>query len=348
MLATGARLGPYEIVRLIGAGGMGEVYRAHDPRLGRDVAVKIISTDRAADPNAVTRFEREAKAVAALSHPNIVALYDVGRDGGIVYAVMELLDGESLSCRIAREGLSWRQALEMAAAIADGLSAAHAKGIAHRDLKPANVFVTHDGQVKILDFGLAAPTGSHAWPGGSRSTALDDTETGPLVGTAGYAAPERIRGEEAGARGDIFAVGCILFELLTGRRAFPGSTAAESVAAILRQQPQGLDGSGRFPASIAPVVRRCLEKDPEQRFQSARDLAFALRALPSDDGGVVSSSLRADRGGRPRVRYAVVSVVAHFRRAIDLEPTYASAYAGLDLDRNLADPHASLGYIHLY
>jgi len=198
---------------------MGEVYRARDLRLGRDVAIKIISAHRAADPEAVTRFENEARAVAALSHPHIVALYDVGTDGGVVYAVMELLDGEALNSRIAREGLSWRRALEIAGAGADGLSAAHAKGIAHRDLKPANVFITRDGQVKILDFGLAAPTGGPASSRGRQSAAGGDTETSPVLGTVGYLAPEQIRGERSDARSDIFAVGCILFEMLTGRRA---------------------------------------------------------------------------------------------------------------------------------
>ena len=308
MLPAGACLGPYQVVRPIGAGGMGEVYRARDLRLERDVALKIISPHRAADPNAVSRFEREARAVAALSHPNIVALYDVGTDGGVVYAVMELLDGESLDGRLAREGVSWRRALEVGAAVADGLSAAHAKGVAHCDLKPANVFITRDGQVKVLDFGLAAPTGPQICPADSRSAAVDVTETGPVLGTVGYAAPEQIRGEGADARADIFAVGCVLFEMLTGRRAFPGATAAESLSAILREQPPSLDGSGRFPASVAPIVQRCLEKDPEQRFQSARDLAFALRAVLAESGHVVSTISphgKQERGAR--FRYTVLS-----------------------------------------
>jgi serine/threonine-protein kinase len=283
MLAAGTRLGPYEVVRLIGVGGMGEVYHGRDLRLGRDVAIKIIPTDRASDPKAVTRFEREARAVAALSHPHIVALYDVGNEGGVVFAVMELLEGESLSSRIAREGLAWRRALEIGAAIADGLAAAHAKGLTHRDLKPANVFLTRDGQVKILDFGLAASTAVRSWPDEPRSPADVDTKTSPGLGTVGYLAPEQIRGESSDARSDIFAVGCVLFEMLTGRRAFTGTSAASGVTAVLRTPPAELDGSGqRFPLSIAPVVHRCLEKDPEQRFQSARDLAFALRSQLSD------------------------------------------------------------------
>jgi serine/threonine-protein kinase len=311
MLAAGARLGPYEIVRLIGVGGMGEVYRARDLRLGRDVAVKIVSPHRARDPNAVTRFEREARAVAALSHPNIVALYDVGSDDGVVYAVMELLDGESLHDRLGREALSWQRAIEIAAAIADGLSAAHAKGIAHRDLKPANVFITRDGHVKILDFGLAAPTGTPIWPGVSRSTAVDETETGPVLGTVGYAAPEQIRGEGSDARSDIFAVGCIVYEMVSGRRAFQKTTAAESVAAILREQPPALDAAAPCPASIAPVVFRCLEKNPEQRFQSARDLAFALRTLLADSGvAAPASALRGETTRPGRFRYAAISTLA--------------------------------------
>jgi serine/threonine protein kinase/Flp pilus assembly protein TadD len=443
MLVEGTRLGPYEIVKLIGVGGMGEVYHARDLRLRRDVAIKIISTDRATDPRAIARFEHEARAVAALSHPHIVALYDVGNENGVVYAVMELLDGESLTSRIVREGVPWRRALEIAAAIADGLSAAHAKGIAHRDLKPANVFMIRDGQVKILDFGLAAPAAPPPWSGDPRSSADVDTQTSPGLGTVGYLAPEQIRGEASDARSDIFAVGCVLFEMLTGRRAFPGETAAESITAILRKQPADLDGSGlRFPASIASVVHRCLEKDPEQRFQSARDLAFALRAILADSGGAESTAVNSGLGRRRYVRNTVLSAAAlvsiaviamfatgtsptrlfdstgndgvrldggrridpranddyvkgryyynqrsapdlqraveHFRRAIDVDPTYASAYAGLadaysllgyqnylapreafpkataaarraiDLDGHLADPHASLGYVHLY
>jgi tetratricopeptide (TPR) repeat protein len=443
MLAAGARLGPYEIVKLIGVGGMGEVYHARDLRLGRDVAVKIISTSRAADPNAVARFEHEARAVAALSHPHIVSLFDVGSESGVIYAVMELLDGESLDARIAREGVAWRRALDIAAAIADGLAAAHSKGIAHRDLKPANVFMTRDGQVKILDFGLAAPTAARPWSGDPRSSADVDTQTSPGLGTVGYLAPEQIRGEASDARSDIFAVGCVLFEMLTGRRAFPGETAAESMTAILRTPPADLDVSGqRFPPRIAPVVHRCLEKDPEQRFQSARDLAFALRALLADSGAAVSTGVNSGLRRPGRVRNTVLSAAAvviiavvamfatggspgrffdprdgdgppteggrridpqaeadyvkgryyynqrsaadlqraveHFRRAIDVDPTYASAYAGLadayslmgyqnylaprdafpkataaarraiDLDRRLAEPHASLGYVHLY
>jgi serine/threonine-protein kinase len=261
---------------------MGEVYRARDLRLGRDVAVKIIAAGRTADPDAVARFTREAQAVAALSHPHIVALYDVGTEGGVVFAVMELLDGESIKDRLGREGMPRRKALEVAAAIAEGLAAAHAKGIAHRDLKPANVFMTRDGQVKILDFGLAVPMPRQPGSDTQLSTGAD-TQSSPAAGTVGYMSPEQIRCERSDARSDIFAFGCVLFEMLTGRRAFPGATPAEAITAILRKQPAGLDDSEqRIPAPIAALVQRCLEKDPEQRFQSARDLAFALRAMLSD------------------------------------------------------------------
>jgi serine/threonine-protein kinase len=279
-LAAGSRLGPYQITEPIGSGGMGEVYRARDVRLGRQVAVKVLPDRLAGDPQALIRFEREARAVAALSHPNVLALYDFGEYDGNVCAVTELLEGESLDRRIAREKITWRQAAEIAAAIADGLSAAHARGIVHRDLKPTNVFVTRDGLVKVIDFGLARPEAPGVAAPGDPTTRLANTQPGTVLGTIGYMSPEQVRGEEIDARSDVFSLGCVLYEMLTGQQAFRGGTSAETLAAILRDQPTELTGaSTAIPSNIEPVVRRCLETDRNHRFQSASDLAFALRAL---------------------------------------------------------------------
>ncbi|HTO88253.1 MAG TPA: protein kinase [Thermoanaerobaculia bacterium] len=276
-LAPGDRLGPYEILAPLGAGGMGEVFSARDTRLGRDVAIKILPEHLAENPRALERFEREARAVAALSHPNILAIHDFGREGSIAFAVMELLQGESLDQRLAREQLSWRKTLEIGAAIADGLASAHGRGIVHRDLKPANVFLTREGLVKVLDFGLARQD-SFASEGTAASTAAAQTEPGTVLGTVGYMSPEQVRGEPADARSDIFSLGCVLYEMLTGRAAFKKGTRAESLAAVLRDDPGELSESGRaLPAALNGFVRRCLEKSPDERFQSARDLAFAMR-----------------------------------------------------------------------
>jgi serine/threonine-protein kinase len=279
-LTAPTRLGAYQIVAPLGAGGMGEVYRATDTRLGRDVAVKVVSGCLMDDPSAVARFEREARTVAALSHPNIVALYDVGHENGIVFAVMELLEGESLERHLATEHLSWRRALDIGVSVADGLASAHGKGLVHRDLKPANIFITDGGLVKLLDFGLATedPFRSTSQPAGA--TAAADTEPGAIFGTVGYMSPEQVRGERADYRSDIFSFGCVLYEMLTGRRPFGGSTAAETLAAILRDHPPELAaGDRQMPLHVDGVVRRCLEKNPDHRFQSARDLAFALREI---------------------------------------------------------------------
>ena len=284
-LPTGARLGPYEIRSPLGAGGMGEVYRARDTRLGRDVAVRIVAEHRVGRGDAAARFEREWRTVAALSHPNVVALYDVGEYSGLSYAVMELLDGESLDRLLLRESVPWRRALEIGAEVANGLGAAHEKGIVHRDLKPANVFVTRDGGIKVLDFGLAR-TGQPPAEITAGATHTIDSAPGTVMGTVGYMSPEQVRGEAIDQRSDIFALGCILYELLTGSRAFAGHSSAETLASILRDQPHDLTDSGRrIPLGIDPIVRRCLEKRPDQRFQSARDLAFALRAVLDLSGG---------------------------------------------------------------
>jgi eukaryotic-like serine/threonine-protein kinase len=274
-LASGQRLGAYEIVAPLGAGGMGEVYRARDTRLNRPVAVKVVPASIAASPDALARFEREARAVAALSHPNILAIYDFGQTPEATYAVMELLEGETLRARLAAGPLPARKAVDIGVQIARALAAAHDRHIVHRDLKPENIFLTTDGSVKVLDFGLArtvgAPTGQTAV-----ETLTVATEPGTVLGSVGYMAPEQVRGDDVDHRADLFALGCVLFEMLTGRRAFSRETAAETMTAILREDPPDLAPGAVVPPVVARVVHRCLEKRPEERFQSARDLAFAL------------------------------------------------------------------------
>ena len=312
-LVAGTRLAAYEILAPLGAGGMGEVYRARDTRLGREVAVKVVSARHSDDPAAVARFEQEARAVAALSHPNIVALHDFGRADGVAFAVMELLEGEPLDQLLAGSPLPWRRAIEIAAAIADGLASAHARGVVHRDLKPANIFITRDGLVKILDFGLAKqdPFGSTF----RAATSPGQTEPGGMFGTSGYMSPEQVKGDAVDHRTDIFSLGCVLYEALTGRHAFPGDTAAETCAAILRDQPPELAGVARtIPVRLDGLVRRCLDKDPNHRFQSARDLSFGLREVLSDwpvrsaPAGTAAISTELRRG--PWIAACVMAVVA--------------------------------------
>lgn len=282
-LTPGTRLGPYEILAPLGAGGMGEVYRARDTRLERDVAVKVLPPDLADDGAALARFEREAKAVAALSHPNILGLFDVGREGPIAYAVTELLEGGTLRERLASGALPIRKAVEYAAQMAQGLAAAHEKAIVHRDLKPENVFVTADGRVKILDFGLAKPERPATVLGPTEMpTRLATTDPGVVLGTVSYMAPEQVRGQPADHRADLFAFGVVLYEMLTGQRAFQRDTATETMTAILREEPRDLAIlDPKIPPSLARLVEHCLEKHPGERFQSARDLAFNLQALAS-------------------------------------------------------------------
>jgi serine/threonine protein kinase/Tfp pilus assembly protein PilF len=271
-------LATYEILAPIGAGGMGQVYRARDSRLEREVAIKVLSEHLAKDHAALARFEREAKAVAALNHPNILAIHGFGDHDGISYAVMELLEGETLRSRLSRSLPAWQETVEIAAAIAEGLAAAHAKGIIHRDLKPENVFLTSDGRVKILDFGLASWEPSDTVSENTAVTTL--TQPGTVMGTVAYMSPEQVRCLAAGAPSDIFALGCVLFEMLTGRRAFDRPTSAEILVAILSEEPPQLSGSGRLiPVELERVVTHCLEKKPQARYQSARDLAFSLRAV---------------------------------------------------------------------
>jgi len=288
-LAPGTRVGTYEIVALLGAGGMGEVYRARDPRLAREVAVKILPLHLARDPDAMARFEREARAVAALSHPNILAIYDVGTHEGASYVVTELLEGETLRSRLDRSPLPWTKAAEIGAAIADGIAAAHARSIIHRDLKPANVFLTSDGRVKILDFGLARVMPAKSI--GSESEAATETKVGVILGTVGYMSPEQARGERAETPSDLFSLGCVLYEMVTGKAPFARETGVQTLNAILESDPPPLTGLGmKVPPELERLISRCLEKSPAVRMQSARDLSFALgellkRMLPVGTGG---------------------------------------------------------------
>ncbi|SPE32778.1 Serine/threonine protein kinase (fragment) [Candidatus Sulfopaludibacter sp. SbA6] len=286
--------GCYEILAPIGAGGMGEVYRARDPRLGRDVAIKVLPEHLSKDPQALARFDREARAVAALSHPNILAIYDVGSEQGVAYTVTELLEGETLRSRIGRGALPWRKAVEIGAPIAEGLSAAHSRGIVHRDLKPENVFLTADGRVKVLDFGLARWTTPKA-PQDDTSVPTE-TYPGTVMGTVGYMSPEQVRGTVAEAPSDIFSFGCVLYEMLAGRRAFARETAAQTMTAILERDPLPLADSGKqIPQEVDRIVARCLEKNPGGRIQSARDLSFALKDVLSGSGHPAAISFRARR-----------------------------------------------------
>jgi non-specific serine/threonine protein kinase len=278
-LATSTRLGPYEILHCLGSGGMGEVYRARDTRLERDVAIKVLPDRLARDPLALARFQREARAVAALSHPHIVALYDIGAEQGTHYVVMELLEGQTLGQRLAESPLDWRTALDIATAVAEGLAVAHAKGLVHRDIKPDNIYLTSSGGIKILDFGLVRQERQATPSGGLAATVTLETQQGVLLGTVSYMSPEQVRGQHADARSDVFALGCVLYEMLTGQRPFPGDTSADVMACILHNAPPMLSESGRHrPAVLDRVLARCLEKAPAQRYASGAELAAALKA----------------------------------------------------------------------
>ena len=289
-IPTGKRLGPYEILLAIGAGGMGEVYKARDTRLGRDVAVKVLPASFANDRERMRRFELEARTVAALSHPNILAVYDVGLDDEAPYLVSELLDGGTLRDRLNEGQVPVRKAVDYALQITQGLAAAHEMGIVHRDLKPENVFVMRDGRVKILDFGLAklAADATSSDQELTRTSSDIGTTPGVVLGTVGYMSPEQVRGEAADHRSDIFAFGAILYEMLSGRRAFKRDTAAETLTAILRTEPPEIDDPAlHVPPALNRIVHRCLEKTPEQRFQSAKDLGFALDNISGPTGQTV-------------------------------------------------------------
>ncbi|MDL2716846.1 MAG: protein kinase [Acidobacteriota bacterium] len=288
--SPGTRLGPYELIGLLGAGGMGEVYRARDPRLNRDVAVKVLPSEVSSDSGRLRRFEQEARAAGALNHPNVLAVYDIGSHEGVPYAVSELLEGETLRDRLAEGALTPRKAVDFAVQIAHGLAAAHEKGIVHRDLKPENLFVTKEGRVKILDFGLA----KLLEPESVGSQAGTGTAKNEILGTVGYMSPEQVKGLAVDHRGDIFAFGAVLYEMLSKRRAFQKETGAETLAAILTEDPPDLSaGDPGIPTSLSRIVRRCLEKRPEERFQSARDLGFGLEAYSGTSDGAPRIALAA-------------------------------------------------------
>jgi TolB-like protein len=272
---VGRTLGHYRILSRIGQGGMGVVYRAHDDRLDRDVAIKVLPEEVAADSDRLARFEREARVVARLEHPNILAIHDFGREDAVTYAVTELLEGETLRPRIPEHGLTWRQAAEIGLAVAEGLAAAHGKGVVHRDLKPENVFLTSDGRVKILDFGLARLVPPVDEEAATATFAPAATAAGAIVGTVGYMSPEQVRGEAVDGRSDIFSLGCVLYEMLSGRRPFVADTAAGTLAAVLRDDPPPMVG---VDTRVVRLVERCLRKDAVERFQSAAELKSAIEA----------------------------------------------------------------------
>jgi hypothetical protein len=279
----GTTIGHYRILAKIGEGGMGEVYRAHDERLDRDVALKVLPEDVAEKPDRLARFKREAKAVAKLNHPNILDVYELGDYDARMFMATELLEGETLRERLSGASLGWRKATEIGAAIADGLGAAHEAGICHRDLKPSNVFLTADGRVKVLDFGLARHEDAGAGDDVTHApTITKHTDPGTVLGTVGYMSPEQVRGETADQRSDIFSLGCALFEMVSGQRAFTGDSAVETMNAILKEEPCDVLTSGvELPPELAGTIRRCLEKRPQARFQSASDLAYNLRTISS-------------------------------------------------------------------
>ena len=318
-LTSGTKLGPYEIQSPIGAGGMGEVYRARDARLSRDVAIKILPASFSSDPERLQRFALECRAAAALNHPNILSIFDIGSCDianvhGAPYVVSELLEGETLRDRLREGALPSRKAIDYARQIASGLAAAHEKGIVHRDLKPENIFITSDGRAKILDFGLAKLTRPEADESGDAPTQQIATDAGTVMGTVGYMAPEQVRGKPADSRSDIFAFGAVLYEMLSGKRAFHGDSPVDTMSAILKEEPPDLTESNRNVSSaLERIVRHCLEKSPTERFQSARDLAFNLDALSdistSTRGGIKALPLEEDRASRwlmPAIAAALV------------------------------------------
>jgi eukaryotic-like serine/threonine-protein kinase len=333
-LSAGAKLGPYQVEAALGAGGMGEVYRARDTRLGRAVALKILPESFSRDADRLRRFEQEARAVAVLNHPNILAIHDIGEENGVPYIVSELLEGTSLRAELEAGALPQRKAIDYGIQVSQGLAAAHDKGIIHRDLKPENIFITCDGRAKILDFGLAkvASSGAGGEVGSVMRTATSlATEPGVAMGTAGYMAPEQVRGATIDSRADIFALGSTLFEMLSGRRAFQRDTAAETMTAILKEDPPELTQLTPVAPGLERIVRRCLEKQPAQRFQSAKDLAFALEALSgsSAPSGAIAA-LAADDKHKPRrwitaaaaalLAFVAASVLAWFLRPAPVPP----------------------------
>ncbi|HEY6928839.1 MAG TPA: protein kinase [Thermoanaerobaculia bacterium] len=311
-LPAGSKLGAYEILGPLGAGGMGEVYRARDAKLDREVAIKVLPSHLTSDATALSRFEAEAKAVASLSHPNILAIHDFGKADGVSYAVTELLEGETLRGKLDRGPISQKQAVDWGLQIARGLSAAHGKGVVHRDLKPENVFVTSEGHVKLLDFGLA----KRVEKGTEKTSAPTDTAhtaPGTVMGTMGYMSPEQVRGLPVDQRSDIFSLGAVLYEMLSGRKAFKRDTASDTMAAIMRDEPPEISQSGRIiPVALDHIVRHCLEKDPDSRFQSAKDVVFALSEASGPTTAESGVQAAAPPRGKKPILIAAVAVVAVF------------------------------------
>ncbi len=309
-LTPGVKLGVYEVLGLVGAGGMGEVYRARDTKLKREVAIKVLPSYVSEDPDRLRRFEQEAQAAAALNHPNILAIHQFGSFEGAPYIVSELLTGETLRVHLEHGPLSVRKAIDYGVQIAHGLASAHEKGIVHRDLKPENLFVTKDGRVKILDFGLAKLKRPQPEADANAPTQTMGSEPGVLIGTVGYMSPEQVRGAEVDHRCDIFAFGATLYEMFSGKRAFQRTTSAETMTAILNEDPPAISQvSPSTPPGIQRVVHRCLEKNPEQRFQSASDLAFALEAI-SDSGLHFGPGEVEQSNSRSRWRWFGIAAVA--------------------------------------
>src|SRR5271168_1481270 len=278
-LTPGAKLGPYEIQSPLGAGGMGEVYRASDTKLGRDVALKVLPTEMAHDPERLARFRREAKSLAQLDHPNIVTIYSVEESGGVHFLTMQLVEGQPLDRLITTGGLPVAQIVEIASALGDALAAAHEKGIVHRDLKPANVMISSEGRVKVLDFGLAKDI-RETNPGNATMTSASRTQVGVVMGTPAYMSPEQTSGRPLDHRTDIFSLGVMLHEMATGQRPFEGNSSAELVSAILRDTPPSVtDLRSDLPGDLARIIRRCLEKDPRHRLQTARDVSNEFRDM---------------------------------------------------------------------
>src|SRR5262245_22107001 len=332
----GAKLGPYEILGPLGSGGMGEVYRARDQRLARDVAVKVLPRSLAGEPDRLMRFEQEGRAAGQLNHPNILVVYDIGTHDGTPYVVEELLEGETLRERLSGGALPTRKAVEYASQITQGLAAAHQKGIVHRDLKPENLFVTHDGRVKILDFGLAKLQTTAPLPASQMTSAPTAVETGAgvVMGTVGYMSPEQVRGQAADHRSDIFSFGCVLYEMISGRRAFQRDSSVETMNAILKEEPPEISQTrADLPPGLDRIVQHCLEKSPDERFQSARDLAFQIHALSSP------SAVALGRSG-----------IAKTPRTLKMKPALAAAgvavalAAGVLAGRMTAKPEASFQY----
>ncbi|HXX00407.1 MAG TPA: serine/threonine-protein kinase, partial [Candidatus Acidoferrales bacterium] len=306
-LTSGTKLGPYEILSPVGAGGMGEVYRARDTRLGRDVAIKVLPEAAAHDADRLRRFEQEARTVAGLNHPNILGIHDIGTHDGAPFLVSEFLEGQTLHETLVSGPLPLRRAIEYALGLAQGLAAAHEKGIVHRDLKPENVLITRDGRVKVLDFGLA----KLVRPEESREAVVTLTSPatlpGMVMGTVGYMSPEQVRGGASDARSDIFSFGAVLYEMLTGKRAFKRDTSAETMTAILREEPPELIDTGwQAPLELQRILGRCLEKSAERRFQSASDLAFAIESL---SGTSAARSIEAPKARRAWVPWAAVALL---------------------------------------